>query len=237
MSHGIGIRLDNDHLLLAVIEQDSLVYLHRISFLNPESTFQEIHSLFSSRGWLRYSLAVSLPSRHCIARKFSVEFTQHSDIEQTIQYTSERYIHSLPIESLIVDYHILERQNHHTRLMAVAAPHLLIKKTLDFMASCGLEPFIVDMDLMGLLYLSMLDSTVCALPLVLFLEIQHHCFNFLILEHGTLKDIRSVPLHADSFSHLSDTTEISADTLQILPDRLFLSPRAKKSFIPKLALS
>lgn len=87
MSNGIGIRLDNDYLFLAVVEQNALVYLHSIAFRNPESAFQEIHSLFSSRGWYRHTVVVSLPSRHCIARKFSVEFTEHADIEQTIQYT------------------------------------------------------------------------------------------------------------------------------------------------------
>lgn len=234
MSNGIGIRLDSDQLFLAVIEQDALIYLQCLSCLNPESVFREIHSLFSSRGWHRYTVAVSFSSRYCISRKFSVEFTELSDIEKIIQYTSEQYIHSLPIESLVVDYHILERKNHSTRLFSVAAPHFLIKKTLDFMASCHLDPFIVDMDLMGLFYLALLDTNACSMPLVLFLEIQPHSFHFLILKNGLLKDIRSVPLCTASFFPLSDTTEISADTLQILPDRFFLSPKNKKKLYSKI---
>ena len=217
---GIGIRVDEDSLSLAVVElrPDKLV-VHDYRQLARRATqpLGEILAEISQRYPDAYASAVlGIAASHCLVRKFNVRFTEQTQIAQIAHYEVEQYIHSHAIEDLITTYHILGQSQDKTRLLVVAVPKAVIASGLDLLTDYGCYPAVVDMDLMGMVHLAHRYASTGQHSRRLLLDIHARGFNLALLQEGKIRELRSTRLQLHSLFEglavdLDDTMELNLE--------------------------
>ena len=220
MAYGIGLRVDEHSLSLAVIELTAeKLMVHDYRQVAHRETQQLAESLAEMRE--RYPAAyatavLGISASHCLVRKFNVRFTEETKIAQIAHYEAEQYIHSHAIDDLITAYHILGQNQDKTRLLVVAMPKSAIARTLHLVEDHGCYPAVIDMDIMGMVHLIHWCQNTEPYSRLLLLDVHDNGFNLALLQEGKIRELRSTRLQLRSlFDGLTletdDTMELDLD--------------------------
>ncbi len=217
MTHGIGIQICQDKVIVAVVTQNTrLCVIDLVTILGnlyKIDTQKHLNTFFHTHLHNEKRVVLSVPTHTAILRKFTVPFTAPNHIELILASESERYIPSRAIEELIVDFNILSTKEQNTRLLVAAVPKKIISQTIFAMESCAIYPFAIDLDILGLLY------TWQAVPQshnhqnVALLSITHNVCHILLLANGQISEARALRIYVSSLmdginSNFQDTTEL-----------------------------
>ncbi|WP_372369555.1 pilus assembly protein PilM [Candidatus Uabimicrobium sp. HlEnr_7] len=219
MQFGLGIELQNDRAFIAAISKKGssllLEYCNTIYFSDTHELKNELKKFFSNHRSWKHNVAISIPVKNTILRKFSVAFSGRQQIDQIIHYETENYIHSKEIEDLIVDYVILNQEPQKTKLSVAAVPIALISKQLQLIDECGVHPFIIDIDLFGLYYF--LTTTKRQQKNCILVHLRENTCNFLVVQDGRVHDVRKLNMASSWLttdnSSMGITTEINVEKI------------------------
>lgn len=220
MPIGVGIELTLDGLVIAIVEQihEKLV-VKQMDFI-PNSASSLLPSLLKSSPLVSCPLIwLSLPAGKAILRKFRVPFTQPAQIEQIIQYETERYIASSPIEELIVDFHILNCEAESSRLLIAALRRDFLHQTLTKLEKMGIYPFGVELDNLALFHTWQAIQANKSQGDFILLDVRHDFCNLLLVHSDLLQEARAIPIVSHSlmdgvFLDIAETTELNPELAQ-----------------------
>lgn len=237
MVRAAGIQIEEDYIVCVVLEKDPLKVYRWIEIddSSPKTRQKILKDFLRSSQVTSYRIAISLPARNAIWRKFNVPFTKKEEIEKIIAYESEQYIYSYSVDDLVIDYHILSSSMEQSRLLVSAVPKKAIQDTILWVEDCGFSPYIVELDISALLHtVPLLDTQ--GQEDILLLDLHTRGCNILLLHKGEIKEIRAIPLKIDSLiggvlADLHETTEISLKGDSISFAR---SPKLKNKILSRI---
>jgi Tfp pilus assembly PilM family ATPase len=231
MPIGVGIELATDGMVIAIAEQGhDLIKVKHLKFI-PNSEKERLPSLLKSSTLASCPLIyISLPAGRAILRKFRVPFTQPAQIEQIIQYETERYIPaSSPIEELIVDFHILNHEAESSRLLIAALRRIELQQTLAELEKMGIYPLGVELDILALFHTWQATQAKNSQGFFILMDVRKDFCNLLLVSKDQIQEARAIPIVSHSlmdgvFFSISETTEINPEMAQ--PTKL-LTPESK----------
>lgn len=203
----IGIQIEDQHIIVAVLEQRERPILSHLFSIKGESErlASQLSFLFRSHHFDPYRVIISHPTHHAIIRKISLPFIDPRQIDKVISFETEQHIQSRPIEELLVSYHILKIEDKNARLLVAALPIENIENSLSWIESCEIYPFAMDLDIMGLFYIAQLQNF--AEQNVLILDIKTDVCNMLALSSGHIQDLRAIRIQIETSEGAQDSTQ------------------------------
>jgi general secretion pathway protein L len=135
-------------------------------------------------------VAASLSGLHCASRIIEFPFIQTKKIDSALEFEMENYV-PFPIEDLWIDYVLLNKQEHSSKVMAVYSPKAELVKLLNILGQANCDPRYVSAEGVDLanLYLSGLLPPEGAYAL---LDLGHSKTNLCIMEGSRLKAVRTI---------------------------------------------
>jgi Tfp pilus assembly PilM family ATPase len=244
MDKGIGIQWEQGQFTIAVVERErDKLLLSTMLYAKTQSeteALEKIALLLLTQELSSYPIVLSMPARQAIFRKFSVPFTKQSQISQIIAYEMESHIQSLPIEELMVDYHILKVDTQSTQLLTAAIPKENLEKTINLVESYCIYPFMVDIDIMGLLFMVQSTDMLKNSPNLLLMDVHHHVCNLITISQGQLLDIRAIPIKSDETETIENPNVVDPSkpvaNKALMRKTLFLREGFRQTEILKLGL-
>lgn len=143
-------------------------------------------------------LSVSFPGHYLSSRVIELPFSGSKRIAQVIDGELESFI-PFPLEEVFVDYHVLDTTDDGSKVLAVYVQEERFQKYLDGLLALGLDPkyFCPDFsDLVGLSQVSMVSQDAA----YAFCDIGHNKTNFVVLQDGELKYVRTIGLGGHHFT-------------------------------------
>ncbi len=98
--------------------------------------------LFSDRDMRADKVIVSFPGRHVSTRILTFPFSDRKKLEQALPFEIEGLI-PLPIEEILLDYHVLEKGQEGARILSVFTEKKLIASHLALLREAGIDPHAV----------------------------------------------------------------------------------------------
>ncbi|RMF86668.1 MAG: type IV pilus assembly protein PilM, partial [Nitrospinota bacterium] len=90
----------------------------------------------------------AIPAQSVILRTLELPFSDERKIREVIRYELEPHI-PYPVEEVIVDFCILERQERGAKVLVAAVSKEVVADHLSLLQEAGIEPEIVDLELFG----------------------------------------------------------------------------------------
>ena len=88
-------------------------------------------------------VALGIPTNRTFSRTFSLPVKEESNIRSAVNLEAEQYIPA-PLDSLYLDYRIINRTKDELSVLMCAAPKKMIDSMLDATKQCGLEVAIIE---------------------------------------------------------------------------------------------
>jgi type IV pilus assembly protein PilM len=88
-------------------------------------------------------VALAIPTSRSFSRTFSVPIQAESTLKDAVEIEVDQYI-PIPINSLYVDYEIIERTKEQLTVIMSAVPKVLVDNCIAAARSAGLEPIIIE---------------------------------------------------------------------------------------------
>ena len=88
-------------------------------------------------------VALGIPTNRTFSRTFSLPTKEESNIRSAVNLEAEQYIPA-PLDSLYLDYRIINRTKDELSVLMCAAPKKMIDSMLDATKQCGLEVAIIE---------------------------------------------------------------------------------------------
>jgi len=157
----LGIELGTEHV--AVVQVMGTVKAYNVTMAvtrpvlpshemdAPWRAHQEVLEILLDTHRLRGdTIVVSLPAAQAIMRNLTLPFRDSRRIRQVIKYTMDEHMPFDP-EEVVADFQVLPGNDPaQTPVLAAAVPQALIADTLAMFHEIGLEPTIIDIDVLGL---------------------------------------------------------------------------------------
>ncbi len=174
---------------------------------NPDLLTEPIKEIFKSHNLDRNNVVLSLPSQDCILREITVDFEQDEHIRKIIKYEAEKYLHSYPIEDVIIDYQKLSVTNGKSKLFVVAVPKKIIKQRLEILEKCDIDPLIIDLDASSLVNIVPFCAHLSQKKTVVLIDFGASSTRMVIASDGCIRHVRATRLGANVLEEISETSE------------------------------
>ncbi len=143
-------------------------------------------------------VAASLPGQLLSARILDLPFTGNSKISQMMDFELEGHI-PFAVEDIFSDFHVLSQEGNGSKVLSVYTQEAHVRKYLDMLASCGIDPkyFGADFtDLAAIAHVALIPKeghyVIC--------DIGHTKTNVLVMEGRNLRYVRTVGLGGYHFT-------------------------------------
>ncbi len=90
-------------------------------------------------------IALGIPTGRTFSRTFSLPVKEEKNIRNAVNLEAEQYI-PIPLDSLYVDYEIVNRTKEEITVLMCAAPKLLVDNVLEAARQCDLEIALIEPD-------------------------------------------------------------------------------------------
>ena len=114
-----------------------------------ESRMKVLRDLLGEISAVRPRIIVSVPLHLCSLRTLTLPFSDDRKIGQVVAYEVEGQL-PFPIEEGIVDFQTLYNENGVSRLLVATLPKETLRHFLNFLSKVGIDPSMVDLDVMAL---------------------------------------------------------------------------------------
>ncbi|MBX7147837.1 pilus assembly protein PilM [bacterium] len=176
---------------------------HVINQQNNRLTYEEavsagLRHIFEKNEFTTDVISASLPAHLVSTRIIELPFTNAKKIEQTLEFELESYV-PLPMEDLMVDYHMLSSQNGRSTVLCTYVPRVRFVKFLDMFQIAGLDPKYVGVDMVDLSFIAnaamVPDNTLYAM-----VDIGHKKTNICIMDGNKLAYARTITIGGLNFT-------------------------------------
>lgn len=144
------------------------------------------------------SVSVNFPAHHLSCRVLELPFTNAKKIEQTLDFELENFV-PLPLEELMVDYHILSIEENRSTVLTAYVPQARFIKHLDVLQTAGVDPRFVGVDAIDLSHITQI-SMVPQQGVYALLDIGHEKTNICVMDGLKLQYVRSVTVGGIHFT-------------------------------------
>lgn len=136
---------------LTHFSEQSITQNPRLSY--EESVASAIKGIIEKNDLSTEVVSVGLPSQHLSCRVIELPFTNIKKIDQALEFELEGYL-PVPLEDLVVDYHILSAEQNKSRILTVYIPHDRLNKYLDMLKMAEIDPRSIGVDAVDLSLIS-----------------------------------------------------------------------------------
>ncbi|MEX2669561.1 pilus assembly protein PilM [Candidatus Uabimicrobium amorphum] len=164
---------------------------------NSNLLIEAIHTIFKENALDRNNVILSLPTQDSILREITVDFSQDEHIKKIIKYEAEKYLHSYPIEQVIIDYAKLNTDDKRSRLFVAAVPKVILSQRLGILETCGIDPISVDLDITAIANISALCPSVMKREMVLIIDFGASATKLIFMNKNDMKHVRAIRLGAN----------------------------------------
>lgn len=159
---------------------------------HEEALSAALRSLFEKNELTADFMSVGLPANHVSCRVLELPFTNAKKIEQTFSYELESFI-PVPLEELLVDYHILSIEENRSTLLASYISRSRFLKYYDLLQVAGIDPKYLGVDSIDLSNIAQI-AMVPQEGVYAILDIGHQKSNICIMKGQKLQYVRSMTL-------------------------------------------
>lgn len=143
-------------------------------------------------------VAIALPESQVFTRTIKFPLLTDQEIASAVKWEAEQYI-PIPVSEAVVQHKILERNEKSSppqvNVLLIAAPQALVEKYIKAVQMAGLNPIIVESELMSLVRaLAPQDQ------IVMLLDFGARSTDIAIAKNGNLFFSRSIPTAGDAFT-------------------------------------
>ncbi|WP_372370192.1 pilus assembly protein PilM [Candidatus Uabimicrobium sp. HlEnr_7] len=164
---------------------------------NSNLLIEAIHTIFKENTLDRNNVILSLPTQDSILREITVDFSQDEHIKKIIKYEAEKYLHSYPIEQVIIDYAKLNTDEKRSRLFVAAVPKVILSQRLGILETCGIDPISVDLDITAIANVAALCPSVMKREMVLIIDFGASATKLIFMNKNDMKHVRAIRLGAN----------------------------------------
>ncbi len=146
------------------------------------------------------SVVVNIPAHHLSCRVLELPFNNIKKIEQTIDFELENFI-PLPLEDLLVDYHILSIEQERSTVLTAYMPRVRFVKYLDALQAVGVDPRYIGVDSIDLSHIAQV-AMVPQNGVYAIIDIGHEKTNICVMDGTKLQYVRSVTVGGLHFTKI-----------------------------------
>ncbi len=164
----------------------------------PSTILDALRKALSEAKAPKQAACLALPAEQCILREISVPFTQDDQIAKIAKFEFEPHLHSAAIEDVVIDYVKTGPARAGTRLLVFACIKEVLSARLTQLASVGVDPLHVDVDVTALFNVAHATGALEEHPNCLIIDIGARTTKTLYIQDGGLKVARSIRLGSAS---------------------------------------
>ena len=183
---------------------------------SQELIIEAIKKIFRQYHLERDNVVLSIPSHDCILREIVVDIKDDNYIKQTIKFEIERYLPSYDIDEVIVDYQKIESFNNKTKLFVASITKDKIKKRLELLNKCGIDPVLIDLDIMAFVNTTRYIPEAQDRKTIAIIDFGAGTTKIVILNKGRLQHVRAIRLGAN-ITEKDNQAEIKQDQESKMP--------------------
>lgn len=184
------------HFELERYYEQTIVQGGRLS--REEATASVLKNLVEKNELVADVIAVSLPAHQVSCRVIDLPFTNTKKIEQTIDFELEGHV-PLPLEDMLVDYHILSIEENRSTVLAAYLPRSRFVKYLDMLQMAGIDPKYIGIDSIDLTNIAQV-AMVPQEAVYALVDVGHEKTNVCIMEGLRPRYVRSISLGGMHFT-------------------------------------
>lgn len=202
MSRVAGLELDQDAVRVAIFDGSSKKF-SLVDFIDeslegesPEERAEHLEQFLTelrgrkeNRG---LDFVTCLDSRRTTLREISVPFVRDEQINKTVRFEAEGYLHALSIDDVIIEYLKCSSTEDSSRLLICAAPKATLSERLEGLRALGVEPTVIELDATALATAYSNTPLYSEDQNVLIVHADEHSTRLVFLQKGRLVKIRSV---------------------------------------------
>ena len=178
---------------------------------NSNLLIEAISTIFKDNNLDRNNVVLSLPTQDCILREITVDFSQDDHIKKIIKYEAEKYLHSYPIEQVIIDFEKLNTDDRRSRLFLAAVPKTILSQRLGILETCNLDPISVDLDITTIANVADLSPDVMDREMVLVIDFGASATKLIVMNKNKMKHVRAIRLGASIREDISTVDSSSSE--------------------------
>lgn len=208
MARAVGIDIGSKSLKILQLEtssnkvrvthfSDLELYFGEDEQVNSNLLIEAIDKIFKESSLDRSNVILSLPTQDAILREITVNFSQDDHIKKIIKYEAEKYLHSYPIEQVIIDYEKINTDEGKSRLFVAAVPKVILSQRLGILETCNVDPISVDLDITAVANVAALSPVVMKHEMVLIIDFGASGTKLIFMNKNNLKHVRAIRLGAN----------------------------------------
>jgi Tfp pilus assembly PilM family ATPase len=199
---GVGIDISNGAVTVAVVRGaavetfESRPIVPREDERPKDAAARELREIFRTHELAGYTSAASLEARECILRELVVPFATEDKIRRMIRFEAENYLHACAIEDVIVDFFKVDTLDGKSGILLTAARKDVVRDRLALFQGGGVDPEILDLDVMALYSAFKTGPQWKAEGTALVVDIGTDTVRMLLVVNGMLRKVRAFRVRA-----------------------------------------
>ncbi len=166
--------------------------------LTPSVVLDAVRKSLAAAKAPKQAACLAIAAEQCILREISVPFSQDDQIAKVVKFEFEPHLHNAAIEDVVIDFVKTGPARVGTRLLVFACVKKVLAARLEQLASVGVDPLHVDVDVAALFNVAKTSGALDEHPNCLIIDIGARTTKTLFVQDGRLKVARSIRLGARS---------------------------------------
>jgi len=157
-----------------------------------QATAEAVRAAFQKNRIRRDPVAASVSASRSILRSISVPFLGDDQIRKVYRFEAESHLHACSLEEVVLDYFKTGESRDRSDLLVFAVRKALLRKQLDLLEESGIDPMLVDLDVLALFNMLTATGMLEDDRATLLLDVGRNVTNILLADGKTLALVRSI---------------------------------------------
>ncbi len=156
----------------------------------------------------RENVSVILPADHAAYRRITLPFADREKIDKVIKFEVENELPQFDIEDVVVDYHVMSKNDQGAELLVSAVPKDCVGRAVEAMEKGGLEPLEAELESSAMVNSALAADISHIDDAQLLVHVGEHSTCVAVVAGAELREMRVI--HIGAMSHLGAELAMAA---------------------------